>query len=160
MANYPQLDDCSGVWTLKEVHDAVMGGYWRNAGGGSRAIFMAGKQPTQNTIDFINMVTPGDASDFGDLTQSRANNSAIGSFTRAICAGGAAPGVSNHIDYFTFASTGNAADFGDLLAGNQNLSAGGNSTRGVVIGGIAPGNVNTLQYLTIAVQGIQLTLVI
>ena len=32
MANYPQLDDCSGVWTLKEVNDAVMGGYWRNAG--------------------------------------------------------------------------------------------------------------------------------
>ena len=22
MANYPQLDDCSGVWTLKEVNDA------------------------------------------------------------------------------------------------------------------------------------------
>ena len=32
MANYPQLDDCSGVWTLKEVNNAVMGGYWRNAG--------------------------------------------------------------------------------------------------------------------------------
>ena len=32
MANYPQLDDCSGVWTLKEVNDAVMGGYWREAG--------------------------------------------------------------------------------------------------------------------------------
>ena len=32
MAYYPQLDDCSGVWTLKEVNDAVMGGYWREAG--------------------------------------------------------------------------------------------------------------------------------
>ena len=32
MANYPQLDDCSGVWTLKQVHDAVAGGYWRLAG--------------------------------------------------------------------------------------------------------------------------------
>ena len=33
MANYPQLDDCSGVWTLKEVNNAVMGGYCRNAAG-------------------------------------------------------------------------------------------------------------------------------
>ena len=40
MANYPQLDDCSGVWTLKEVHDAVSGGYWR--GNGTRAIFGGG----------------------------------------------------------------------------------------------------------------------
>ena len=29
MANYPQLDDQVGVWKLKEVNDAVMGGYWR-----------------------------------------------------------------------------------------------------------------------------------
>ena len=41
MDNYPQLDDCSGVWTLKEVNNAVMGGYWREAG--SRGIFSAGR---------------------------------------------------------------------------------------------------------------------
>ncbi len=31
MANYPQLDDLVGVWKLKDVNDAVMGGYWRSA---------------------------------------------------------------------------------------------------------------------------------
>ena len=31
MANYPQLDNSSGVWNLREVYDAVMGGYWPNA---------------------------------------------------------------------------------------------------------------------------------
>jgi len=31
MANYPQLDNASGVWNLREVYDAVMGGYWPNA---------------------------------------------------------------------------------------------------------------------------------
>ena len=29
MANYPQLDNASGVWNLREVYDAVMGGYWQ-----------------------------------------------------------------------------------------------------------------------------------
>ena len=49
MANYPQLDDCSGVWTLKEVKDAVMGGYWRV--GGSRGIFAGGN--TGSVVDTI-----------------------------------------------------------------------------------------------------------
>ena len=55
MANYPQLDDCSGVWTLKEVNNAVMGGYWRNHG--SRGVFMGGAAPGQTTIDYITIVT-------------------------------------------------------------------------------------------------------
>ena len=37
MANYPQIDDCSGVWKLKDVNNAVMGGYWRVGSG--RAVF-------------------------------------------------------------------------------------------------------------------------
>ena len=53
MANYPQLDDCSGVWTLKEVNNAVMGGYWREAG--SRGIFSAGRDSPNdiNIIDYV-----------------------------------------------------------------------------------------------------------
>ena len=55
MANYPQLDDCSGVWTLKEVNNAVMGGYWRNHG--SRGIFGGGyatsPSASRNIIDYI-----------------------------------------------------------------------------------------------------------
>ena len=35
MANYPQLDDLVGVWKLKDVNDAVMGGYWRESSGNS-----------------------------------------------------------------------------------------------------------------------------
>ena len=35
MANYPQIDDCSGVWKIKDVKRAVMGGYWRSAAGGT-----------------------------------------------------------------------------------------------------------------------------
>ena len=70
MANYPQLDDCSGVWTLKEVNDAVMGGYWRQAG--SRALFAGGQTPTSSdVIDYVTIASTGDAADFGDLTLAR-----------------------------------------------------------------------------------------
>ena len=57
MANYPQIDDCVGVWTLKEVNDAVMGGYWREAG--AKGIFGGGYHDSParsvNIIDYINI---------------------------------------------------------------------------------------------------------
>ena len=62
MANYPQLDDCSGVWTLKEVNNAVMGGYWREAG--SRGLFMGG---STDKTDYITITTTGNSTDFGTL---------------------------------------------------------------------------------------------
>ena len=64
MANYPQLDDQVGVWKLKEVNNAVSGGYWRNAG--SRGIFGGGDNDgAKNIIDFITIASTGNAADFG-----------------------------------------------------------------------------------------------
>ena len=54
MANYPQLDNASGVWNLREVYDAVMGGYWPNAN--SRALVMGGFTPGQ-AIESYNFQT-------------------------------------------------------------------------------------------------------
>ena len=84
MANYPQLDDCSGIWTLKEVNDAVMGGYWREAG--TKALVGGGDGI--NVIDQFTIATTGDATDFGDLSVARYQLASCGSFTRAIWAGG------------------------------------------------------------------------
>ena len=154
MANYPQLDDCSGVWTLKEVNNAVMGGYWRNAG--SRAIFTSGITPSlSNTLDYINTVGAGDAVDFGDLSVGRSHCGAVGSFNRAIIMGGiiSAPSYSNTIDYVNFASTGNAADFGNLSNSPNSPAGASNSIRGLNAGGAAPGNVNTIDYITMSSTG-------
>ena len=83
MANYPQLDDCSGVWTLKEVNDAVMGGYWRNAG--TKGIYGGSYNPAGGTvIDQIILATAGNATDFGDLSTGRGKGCGIGSFNRCI----------------------------------------------------------------------------
>ena len=86
MANYPQLDDCVGVWTLKEVNDAVMGGYWREAG--SRGIFSGGRDSPNdiNIIDFVTIATAGNASDFGDHTSGKRYLSGCSSFIRGIFA--------------------------------------------------------------------------
>jgi len=87
MANYPQLDDCSGVWTLKEVNDAVMGGYWRSAS--AIAIVGSGNDPSNSKFtQSFNLVTGGTASVFGDLVAGKQAAGSTGSFTRAIFFGG------------------------------------------------------------------------
>jgi hypothetical protein len=160
MANYPQLDDCSGVWTLKEVNDAVMGGYWREAG--SRGVFGGGYTPSAalNVMEFITMASTGDVTDFGDLSGLRQNshNGNVSSFTRNTFAGGYHGGsVSNQIDYVTIMSAGNSADFGNLSVATGGEPAGmSNSTRGIYgTGGIAasPGETNTISYITMASTG-------
>ena len=128
MANYPQLDDCSGVWTLKEVNDAIMGGYWRQAG--TRGIFGGGyNHPALvAAADFVTIATTGNASAFGNLSVSRRHLTAFSSFNRNFFAGGATPSMVNHIDYFTPSSQGNASDFGDLTNARKAIGASANTT--------------------------------
>ena len=117
MANYPQLDDTVGVWKLKDVNDAVMGGYWRLADPrGGRAITQGGGSPNATaSMDFVNIASAGDAAVFGDLSAANSSSTSFSSFTRGVFNGGANPGNSDKQEYVTIASTGNAADFGDML---------------------------------------------
>ena len=127
MANYPQLDDCSGVWTLKEVNDAIMGGYWRNAG--SRGISQGGGSPSNVTaLDEITIASAGDAVDFGDCIVNTSGRNGYSSFIRGMFAGGKTP-LNDAVDYITIATRGNAADFGDLT-GVRNEGAGMSDSHG------------------------------
>ena len=129
--NYPRLDNASGVWNMKEVTEAVLGGYWPNAAGG-RLLFGGGNQPSStDTIEYITAATTGNSEDFGDLTAARVNClRAAGSFTRILWGGGDTGDASNIIDYVTASTTGNAADFGDLTVA-RNAGGSSNSTRAV-----------------------------
>ena len=72
--------------------------------------------PSNNDhIDFMNISTTGDATDFGNLSVARASLSASSSRSRGIFLGGDTPTLNNTIDFITIASTGNAADFGDCI---------------------------------------------
>ena len=150
MANYPQLDNASGVWNLREVYDAVMGGYWPNAN--NRAITSGGFTPSYSgLIDNYNMSSSGNATLFGELSVARGEHGTMANFTRCIMAGGnieASPNATNVIDYVNFATTGNAADFGDIgAASTRAQGTGGNATRGVFTEGGTDSN--QLQYITL-----------
>ncbi len=128
--------------------------------GGTRGVFMGGYTsgpPTgYNQIEYVNVDSTGNATDFGDLTQQvTALMGTASSRTRGIRFGGyVVPANTNTIDYITISSTGNATDFGDVVDGDRYANAGSDSTRAVQMGEYG-GNSheNTIQYVTITTTG-------
>ena len=149
MANYPQLDDCSGVWKLKDVNDAVMGGYWRALTGTvGRALNAGGFTPGySNVIEQFQIESSGNSTDFGDLSVARGEMGAIGTPTRMVFLAGNAPSNGDKMDYVIIASQGNAANFGDFSGTTQrSTGVGGNATRGVFTEGTV--DLNGMEYIT------------
>ena len=99
--NYPRLDNASGVWNMKEVTDAVKGGYWPVSG--SRMCIAGGKydNSSDDTIEYITIASTGDAADFGNLSVQRVGiEGHAGSFTRGfVCAGDPGGSAINTMDY-------------------------------------------------------------
>ena len=139
MANYPQLDNASGVWNLREVYDAVMGGYWPNAN--NRAIVMGGFTPGQ-FVESYNFQTKATPTIFGNLSFAGQTYYAasLGSFTRALKAGGDnSPANTDVIDYGTFSSRGKFCRFWKLsTAARHYVSGASNAVRGITGGGSSP----------------------
>ena len=132
--------------------------------GGTRGL-RAGGQITPNnartdTIDYINIVTTGNAVDFGNLSQIKFTPAGAASNSRGVFMGGGTPTRVDDIDFVTIASTGNAADFGNITDAR---SAGGQSAHSTqtiaILAGGSPGNaptvetVNIIDYVTIAQTG-------
>ena len=85
-----------------------------------------------NVIQYVTIASTGNASDFGDLTESKQSASGASSKTLGYFAAGTnAPSDDNtRIEHIVIASTGNASDFGDIgmqydLAGTASVSHGG-----------------------------------
>ena len=107
-------------------------------------------------IDFINLSTTGNATDFGNLSVARHGVSASSSRTRGIFLGGETPSVSNVIDFVTIASTGNATDFGDISYNGHYSTSWSDGVRLVKAGGEAPSpayTINSAEFITIASTG-------
>lgn len=129
-----------------------------NAGNSTRGLFGAGFNGTPaatyfNTIDYVTIASIGNATDFGDLTQSRLAVGTCSSPSRAVWAGGATPANQSTMDYVTIASTGNAASFGSLSVARSSPGGASSSTRGIFGGGASPTRVNVIDYITIASAG-------
>ena len=141
------------------------GGGSGNAWRGDRGLIAGGETTNNgtavNVINYIDITTPGNAVDFGDLTTARVNLGALSNQTRGVFAGGS-PGSStrsNVIDYVTVATTGNAQDFGDLTSTKRGTNAASsNGTIGIIAGGVGSGSYpssykNEIESITIATTG-------
>jgi len=117
---------------------------WVGAGGGKR-----------KSMQYVDVATLGNASDFGDMLHHNNNEarqipSTSQSITRGVWMGGNDPYSIQTLEYITFASTGNGTDFGDC--GNHNGGAGvSNDTRGVHCANNY--DVTEMEYITIASTG-------
>jgi hypothetical protein len=100
-----------------------------------------GPSSVRNTIDSLSFSSGGAASDFGDLTVSRAGVAACSNPLRGIFGGGTSAGDfnmasgRNEIDYITFESTGASTDFGNLTQSRTYLSSASTPTKGFFAGG-------------------------
>jgi hypothetical protein len=114
----------------------------------SMAVFIGGYSGN-NVMDYVNIATTGNATDFGDATYMRDGGGA-GNSTRGVFSTGRTS--TPMIQYITYASAGDATDFGDFTVSNPNEPriACSNSTRAVF--GLSE-QTNTMQYITIATTG-------
>ena len=124
-----------------------------------RGLFGGGGTSTgnSNVIDYIDITTLGNATDFGDLVSARSELAGnVSSSTRALFDYNSAGSVFG-MDYVTIATEGNATKFGDF--GSQMLETAGlsNSTRGLFGGGRISSpyvDISTrIEYVTIASTG-------
>ena len=121
--------------TQNNGHNEGMGG------SSTRGIWFGGygaspNPSTINVIEYVEIMTLGDALDFGDLTVGRAYAAGFSSGTRGFAAGGATTTTNDVIDMITMAAKGNAIDFGSLTTTDRSRPAGlANNIRGFVANG-------------------------
>ena len=120
-------------------------------GGRGRGLF-AGANPSNNTINKIEIATTGNAVEFGTLTRSKQAASATASSTRGVIFGGyTSPTYYTDIDYITISSSGGASEFGDLIHDRGWSASCGDGIRGLVAG-TWPGP-SAIEFVNIATTG-------
>ena len=135
--SYPRRNQARGLWKINDITKNIKeegtypgaAGFIALCGGGYTGDF-------SNVIDEFNMITAGNATDFGDLITARSGCSTNSSNIRILWSGGETG--SNHAeqDYVHFATKGNAADFGDLTTAQGNTTKGtGNEVKAVTSSG-------------------------
>jgi len=108
----------------------------------TRGIYAGGKVTAGNYIDtiaYITIATPGNATNFGDLQDGRETGSGCHDETRGVFIAGAnnqyGQAASNKTDYITMATTGNSTNFGDLSVEKKEHMCLSNGTYGYAISG-------------------------
>lgn len=131
-----------------------------SAADSSRGLFIGGGpwSSSHTDIDYIEISTPGNATDFGDCTATRSiPGTSNGSSDRGIWGGGynSDNSYTNRIEYVTISTPGNSTDFGDLPMNmvGSNATSNGTNDRGVFCGGYGAdgaGDQSGIEYVTIS----------
>ena len=128
-----------------------------NPQGRGRAVFgggWTGDNVALSQISYVNIMSLGNALDFGDFVgNARSGAAPASSSTRGLFMGGGSPTRRNDIDYITIASEGDGTDFGNLTESIGFMGGVSSSTRGLRMGGTTPNRVNTIDYVEIATLG-------
>lgn len=136
-----------------------------SSGGGLNRVFFVGGgtsfSSVSNRIDYVSILSNQNATDFGDLSVSRASLAGTSNGSRAVCGGGASGSLStfyNVIDYFnTQSNSGNATDFGNLSSASRfgnGSSSNRTGNRGIFAGGgYFPTYLQSIDYITITSTG-------
>jgi hypothetical protein len=106
-----------------------------------------------NIIDFVEISSTGNATDFGDAAYKVEGARGVSDATRGVFAFGFQRtdwATKNDLQYFTIATTGNAVDTGiDITTSHRSGAAFSSPTRGIFAGG-NPGPSNVISYITIS----------
>jgi len=139
------------------------------AGNSNRICFFSGQQtpapaPGTDVIDYITIATTGNATDFGDTSESLGFKTGGGSnghgglkldnfqrpsatympgSGRGLILGGSSPGIQ--MDLIHIPTLGNASDFGDLTIDRNGTTGASSLTRGFAFGGVSPSKVNSIE---------------
>ena len=147
-----------GVWTLDQQAFWQKQGLWPIAGNVNVRGVFAGGSINDTVIQYLQIGTLGNTTNFGSLTIGGSYGSGCASSTRAVWGGrGNGYPQSYTMDYITISTTGNAIYFGDINAsdGKFENAAFNSTTRGVFSGG-RPTTTNataSTYYITIASLG-------
>lgn len=118
---------------------------------GERALVFGGDKNASpyydNSISYYQIPTLGNATDFGDMTQTRTGGASLSDASRAVsAAGNSGSSKFNTIDYVTIGTLGNSIDFGDLSFYTTEISSTSSGARGLFIGGYG-GSAAHLNYM-------------
>ena len=126
----------------------------------TRALFGGGYSNTTNAIQYVEIMTLGNASDFGDL-RSRSNFEYIAAASNPVrgffmANGDAGNNQNSDVDVVTIASKGNSVKFGDMTHKRGQSASFSNSTRAIqACGSDGPSarSTNTIDYITMSSDG-------
>ena len=96
---------------------------------GNRGVFAGGAGPV-DTIEYITISTPGNATDFAELTSGRVYMNGGSNGYRGVFGGGApSPPISDTIAYITISVLSDALDFGEISEARFGYGTASSDTR-------------------------------